>query len=105
MNTIISISASIDAAGLVESLSASQTPRVGPNGRMCILVGDLFLHGTREDFAALIDGFQCVLDTLEPAPACPHCGETTGTPKDWDYGIDSETGYHDAGMGCTECVK
>ncbi len=35
---------------------------------------------------------------------CPQCGETGGTPVDYDFGQSSETGYHDAGEACTKCI-
>lgn len=35
---------------------------------------------------------------------CPNCGETGGTPKDYDFGRSSETGYHDAGEACSKCL-
>ena len=38
------------------------------------------------------------------AYTCPNCGSTTGQPVEWDHGTDPETGYHDAGEGCTECT-
>ena len=40
--------------------------------------------------------------TDEPWP-CPNCGETGGTPSEYDFGRDSETGYHDAGVCCSLC--
>lgn len=36
--------------------------------------------------------------------ACPNCGSTAGKPVPYDFGTDPETGYHDAGEGCTECT-
>lgn len=35
---------------------------------------------------------------------CPMCGALGGEPVEWDFGIDPQTGYHDAGIGCTQCV-
>ena len=37
-------------------------------------------------------------------PECPNCGSSSGTPVMFSYGISSETGYNDAGEGCTECL-
>jgi hypothetical protein len=36
-------------------------------------------------------------------PECPNCGEH-GEPVSWYFGRSAETGYHDAGEGCTACV-
>lgn len=43
-------------------------------------------------------------DDCEPEVRCD-CGSSDVTPIEWDYGADSETGYHDAGMGykCRAC--
>jgi hypothetical protein len=36
--------------------------------------------------------------------SCPNCGSTTGTPKDFDFGVDPECGYADSGTACSECL-
>lgn len=35
--------------------------------------------------------------------SCPNCGSITGQPRDFDFGVDPETGYHDVGEACSEC--
>lgn len=57
------------------------------------------------ELAGVLRDYIAEWDAREPGYSCPNCGSTTGTPIDWDHGIDSDTGYHDAGMGCTECAK
>lgn len=37
-------------------------------------------------------------------PECPNCGEHA-QPVSFDFGRCAETGYQDAGEGCTECVR
>jgi len=41
------------------------------------------------------------MDTLYPA--CPNCGEHD-EPVYFDFGTDSQTGYHDAGEACRACM-
>ena len=37
-------------------------------------------------------------------PRCPYCGERGGRIFEYDFGVCSETGYHDAGERCTMCA-
>ena len=36
---------------------------------------------------------------------CPNCGSQTGTPVSFDFGVSTESGYHDAGEACSECME
>lgn len=36
---------------------------------------------------------------------CPWCGAVGFTPVEYDYGVDPESGYHDAGVRCSKCAR
>ena len=37
------------------------------------------------------------------AMTCPQCGEIKDDIQDYDWGMEQQTGYHDAGRACAEC--
>lgn len=41
---------------------------------------------------------------FDELPACENCGERGGEQRSYDHGVDPETGYHDAGNGCSLCL-